>query len=86
MAEQRRRVVEPVVERVVALAEKRGLRPAQVALAWVLHQPGVTAPIIGASRPEQLEDAIAAADVELDAAERASLEEPYRPRPDRGFL
>jgi aryl-alcohol dehydrogenase (NADP+) len=59
---------------------------AQVALAWVLQQPGVTAPIVGASKLEQLDEAIAALDLELDEAERASLEEPYRAREGKGFL
>jgi aryl-alcohol dehydrogenase (NADP+) len=73
-----------VVDRVVALAEGRGLRPAQVALAWLLAQPGVTAPIIGASRPEHLEEAVAALDVRLDDEERGLLEAPYRPHPVLG--
>lgn len=68
-----------VVERVVALAERKGVKPAQIALAWLLHQPGVTAPIIGATRMEHLEDAVAALEVRLDGEERKSLEEPYRP-------
>ena len=68
-----------VVDRVVALAEKRGVKPTQVALAWLLHQPGVTAPIVGATRMEHLEDAVAALEVRLDEEERKSLEEPYRP-------
>jgi len=75
-----------VVERVVALAGKRGLRPAQVALAWLLDQPGVSAPIVGASRIEQLEDALGSLEIELDAAERAALEDPYQPRPGPGFI
>jgi aryl-alcohol dehydrogenase-like predicted oxidoreductase len=68
-----------VVDRVVALAEKRGVRPAQIALAWILHKPGVTAPIVGASKMEQLEDAIASLEISLTPEEIASLEEPYRP-------
>ena len=56
------------------------LRVAQIALAWVAGAPGVTAPILGASRIAQLEEAVAALDIRLDAAERAQLEEPYRPR------
>ena len=66
------------------MAEKLGAKPAQVALAWVLGLPGVTAPIIGASKPHHLADAIAALDLKLDAADRALLEEPYRPRPISG--
>ena len=73
-------------QRVVALAEKRGVTPSQVALAWLLHQQGVTAPIVGASKLSQLDEAITALELELDEAERQQLEEPYRPRPDRGFF
>ncbi|MDJ0867864.1 MAG: aldo/keto reductase [Myxococcota bacterium] len=75
-----------VLEQVVEIAEKRGVPPAQVALAWLLHQPAVTAPIIGATTLDQLDDAIAAVDLALDEAERNALESPYHPRPDRGFL
>lgn len=75
-----------VLDRVRSLARERGASPARVALAWVLHQPGVTAPIIGVSRLEQLDEALAALDLELSEKECAFLEEPYRPRPDRGFL
>jgi aryl-alcohol dehydrogenase-like predicted oxidoreductase len=67
-----------VVDRVVALAEKRGVRPAQIALAWILHKPGVTAPIVGASKMEHLDDAIASLEISLTPEEIASLEEPYR--------
>jgi aryl-alcohol dehydrogenase (NADP+) len=68
-----------VVDRVVAVAGQRGVKPAQIALAWLLHQPGVTAPIVGASKMEHLEDAVAALGIRLDEEERKSLEEPYRP-------
>ena len=73
-----------IVDRVVDLAKARGVSPAQIALAWLLHQPGVTAPIIGASKLHHLEDAIAALDIKLDDKERAHLEEPYRPHPVLG--
>jgi aryl-alcohol dehydrogenase (NADP+) len=73
-----------VVDRVVALAEQRGVKPAQIALAWLLHQPGLTAPIVGATRMEHLEDAVAALEIRLDEEERKSLEEPYRPHPVLG--
>jgi 1-deoxyxylulose-5-phosphate synthase len=73
-----------VVDRVVALAGERGIAPAQVALAWLLQRPGVTAPIIGATRLSHLDDAVAAVDVELTEDEAKSLEEPYRPHPVRG--
>ena len=59
-------------------------RPCQVALAWILAQPGVTAPIVGATRPEHLEQAVAALDLALDESERTSLEEPYTPHPILG--
>ena len=58
-----------IVERVGGVAEARGVAPAQIALAWLLRQPGVTAPIVGASKMEQLDDAIAALDIELSAEE-----------------
>jgi aryl-alcohol dehydrogenase (NADP+) len=73
-----------IVDRVVDLAKARGVSPAQIALAWLLHQPGVTAPIIGASKLQHLEDAIAALDIKLDDKERAHLEEPYKPHPVLG--
>jgi 1-deoxyxylulose-5-phosphate synthase len=68
-----------VVDRVVALAERKGVKPIQIALAWLLHQPGVTAPIIGASKPGHLEDAVGALEIHLEAEERKFLEEPYKP-------
>ncbi len=68
-----------VVERVSEIAQKRGVPNAQVALAWLLHRPGVTAPIVGASKPHHLSDAVAAASLKLDEAEIKALNEPYRP-------
>jgi aryl-alcohol dehydrogenase (NADP+) len=68
-----------VVDRVIEIARQRGVKPAQIALAWLLHKPGVTAPIVGASKMEQLDDALAAIDIALTADEMKSLEEPYRP-------
>ena len=73
-----------IVDRVRELAEQRGVNSAQVALAWMLHKPGVAAPIIGASKMYQLEDAIAALELQLSEAEIASLEEPYQPSSVRG--
>jgi aryl-alcohol dehydrogenase-like predicted oxidoreductase len=73
-----------VVDRVVELAGRRGLPPAQIALAWLLHQRGVTAPIVGASKMLHLDDAVAALDVKLSDEERRLLEEPYRPHAIRG--
>jgi aryl-alcohol dehydrogenase-like predicted oxidoreductase len=68
-----------VVERVDEVAGARGLTSAQVALAWLLHKPAVTAPIVGATKLEHLEDAIAAERLALDGDEIALLEEPYIP-------
>jgi aryl-alcohol dehydrogenase (NADP+) len=73
-----------VVERVGQIAAKRGVSNAQVALAWVLAQPGVTAPIIGASKPHHLDDALAALSLKLEADELKSLTEPYQPHPVLG--
>jgi aryl-alcohol dehydrogenase-like predicted oxidoreductase len=68
-----------IVDRVVEVAGRRGVSPAQIALAWVLRQPGVTAPIVGASKMEQLEQAIAALDIALTDDECRQLEELYEP-------
>jgi 1-deoxyxylulose-5-phosphate synthase len=68
-----------VVDRAIELAEERGTSAAQIALSWLLHKPGVTAPIVGATRLEHLEDALAAEQLELSADEMARLEEPYAP-------
>ena len=68
-----------IVDRVVALAEQKGVKPIQIALAWILHQPGITAPIIGASKMSHLEEAVAALDINLTTEEIESLKEPYQP-------
>jgi len=73
-----------VVERVSELARKRGVSNAQVALAWVLAQPGITSPIVGARRMEHLDDAVAAVNLKLDESELQALAEPYRPHPVLG--
>jgi aryl-alcohol dehydrogenase-like predicted oxidoreductase len=73
-----------IVERVGQIASRRGVSNAQVALAWILAQPGVTAPIIGASKPHHLDDAIAALTLNLDDDELKSLAEPYQPHPVLG--
>ena len=73
-----------VTDRVAELAEARGLPMAQIALAWLLSRPGVTAPIIGASKSHHVEDAVAAVEVELTDDEIARLEEPYAPHPVLG--
>ncbi len=68
-----------VVERVVEAARDRGVSPAQVALAWLLHKPGVTAPIVGATAAGHVDDALAAEQLELSPEEITRLEEPYVP-------
>jgi aryl-alcohol dehydrogenase (NADP+) len=73
-----------VVERVREIAERREVSNAQVALAWLLQQPGVTAPIVGASKMSQLEEAVQALELRLTEAELAALAEPYRPHPVLG--
>jgi len=75
-----------VVERLTEVAKRRGLPNVQVAMAWLLHQPGVTSPIIGATKMSHLDDMVAALDVKLDAAELKELEEPYQPHPMLGLL
>jgi aryl-alcohol dehydrogenase (NADP+) len=73
-----------VASRVKTLAAARGVTPAQIALAWMLHRPGITAPIIGASRMPQLEEAVAAVEIQLTQEESTSLEELYKPHPVLG--
>jgi aryl-alcohol dehydrogenase-like predicted oxidoreductase len=73
-----------VVEAVRAVAAERGLAPAQIALAWLLAKPAVTAPIVGATKLPQLEDAVTAVGVTLGEDEVARLEAPYRPHPVLG--
>ena len=73
-----------VVDCVEELAKQRGVPPAQVALAWLLHKPGVTAPIIGASKPHHLEDAVAALSIQLSNQEIEKLESVYVPHPVLG--
>jgi len=73
-----------VVDRVGEIAQRRGVSNAQVALAWLLRRPGVTAPIIGASKPHHLEDALKALALKLEDAELEALAEPYRPHPVLG--
>lgn len=68
-----------IVERVAALAKQRGVSMAQIALAWLLHKPDVTAPIIGASKMNHLEEAVAALQVHFSQDEIKFLEEPYQP-------
>jgi aryl-alcohol dehydrogenase (NADP+) len=68
-----------VADRVAEIARERGVKPAQIALAWVLRQPDITAPIIGASKLEQLDQAVDALGIVLTDAEAQRLEEPYLP-------
>jgi len=68
-----------VVERVGEIAQKRGVPNARVALAWLMQRPGVTAPIVGASKPHHLDDAVAAVSLNLEEAEMKALSEPYKP-------
>jgi aryl-alcohol dehydrogenase-like predicted oxidoreductase len=75
----------PVVDRAAEVAAARGVSSAQIALAWLLHKPGVTAPIVGATRLEHLEDALAAEQLSLTEEEIAPLEEPYVPHPVSGI-
>ncbi len=75
-----------IVDRVVEIAERRHVTPAQVAIAWLLRQPTVTAPIIGASKMEHLNQAVAALDLELSDEECGYLEDPYVPHPVLGHV
>ncbi|HWO60941.1 MAG TPA: aldo/keto reductase [Umezawaea sp.] len=71
-----------IIDAVATIAEQRGVSRAQVALAWLRHNPVVTAPLVGASKPSHIEDAIASLDIELTDAEIHALEAPYTPRHD----
>jgi 1-deoxyxylulose-5-phosphate synthase len=75
----------PVVDRAAEIATERGVSTAQIALSWLLHKPGVTAPIVGATRLEHLKDALAAEQLFLTDEETARLEEPYVPHPVSGI-
>jgi aryl-alcohol dehydrogenase (NADP+) len=81
-----RRANREVADEVANVAGKRGISRAQVALAWVAKHPAVTAPIVGATRPHHLDDAIASIDVELTHDEIAALEKPYTPQRVSGFI
>jgi len=74
----------PVLDRLLEVAGKLKVPPAQVALAWLLHKPGVTAPIIGCTKSKHLEDAIAALNKKLDNDQLNFLEELYKPHPILG--
>jgi 1-deoxyxylulose-5-phosphate synthase len=75
-----------IVERVGEVANARGVPRAQVALAWMLSKPAITSPIIGATKPHHIDDAVAAVDLALSPEEIASLEEPYTPHDVAGFV
>jgi 1-deoxyxylulose-5-phosphate synthase len=74
-----------IVERVGEIAAKRGVPRAQVALAWMVQKPFITAPIVGASKAHHLDDAVSALSLNLTSEEIAALEEPYTPRRLAGF-
>ena len=74
-----------VIDCLEALAAEAGIPPARMALAWLLQKPGVIAPIVGVSKPGQLDDALAALDTKLSAEAIARLEEPYQPHPVAGI-
>jgi aryl-alcohol dehydrogenase (NADP+) len=74
-----------IIDRVAALAARRGLTMAQVALAWVAGHPAVSAPIVGVTKAEHLADALVGIDVDLSDDERAELEAPYTPQPVQGI-
>lgn len=73
-----------VLDRVIQLAERLGVKPAQIALAWLFHKPGITAPIIGASKLNHLDDAVSSMSIELDEDDLTYLEEPYLPHHVQG--
>lgn len=73
-----------IVDRVLEIARQKNVKPAQIALAWLLHKPGVAAPIIGASKIPQLEESVAALEIELTSGEMTALEELYQPHPVLG--
>jgi 1-deoxyxylulose-5-phosphate synthase len=75
-----------IVARTLEVADRLGHTPAQVALAWVLSHPAVTAPIVGVTKPDHLVDALAAVDIDLSDDDIAALEEPYQPHPIAGHV
>jgi aryl-alcohol dehydrogenase (NADP+) len=75
-----------VIDAVAKIAANRGVPRAQIALAWVSKHPAVTAPIVGATKPHHLDDAIASVDIQLTPDEISALESPYTPQPVQGFV
>jgi aryl-alcohol dehydrogenase (NADP+) len=69
-----------IVDRIAAVAQQRGVKNAQVAMAWILQKPGITAPILGATKSVYIDEAVAAMSIKLTEEEMKSLEEPYQPR------
>ena len=69
-----------IADRAAAIAKARNVKPIQVALAWLLAKPGVTSPVVGVTKEEQLGELVGALDIELTAEEMAALEEPYLPK------
>jgi aryl-alcohol dehydrogenase-like predicted oxidoreductase len=68
-----------IADRVIKLAEERECKPAQIAIAWLLSKPGVTAPVVGVSKVQQLHQLVEACSIELSVEETTHLEELYRP-------
>jgi aryl-alcohol dehydrogenase-like predicted oxidoreductase len=85
MYSQTEEVDHKVVDRLGQISEQRGVSRAQLALAWLLGKTGITAPIVGATKPHHLQDAVAALSLRLSPEEVAALEEPYTPHPVLGF-
>jgi aryl-alcohol dehydrogenase-like predicted oxidoreductase len=75
-----------IVDRITEVAQKRGVKNAQVAMAWILQKPGITAPILGATKSEYIDDAIGAMSLKLTDDEIKKLEEAYRPRAILGHV
>ena len=73
-----------ILDHTTELAKRHGVTPAQIALAWILHKPGITSPIIGASKMRHLDEAIAAIDIQRNDDEITDLEERYQPHPVLG--
>ena len=74
-----------IADRVVEVAGRLGMKPIQLALAWILRQPGVTAPIVGATKVSQLDELVAGMNITLDDESCRMVEEPYRPHPVLGI-
>lgn len=74
-----------MIDRLGEVADRRGASRAQVALAWLLSKPAISAPIVGATKPNHLSDAVAALSLHLTKEEIAALEESYTPHPILGF-